>query len=89
MAEAGISEGSISMGINFEDFERRRVKGAIYSFSRGKADLKWVLGVIKGSWGIKGKELEKIFQEIPTEYINYDANRLHQVEQKCKNEGLT
>jgi DNA-directed RNA polymerase specialized sigma subunit len=41
------------MGLEFEDFKRRRVEGAILAFIRGKKNLNWVMGIIKGKWGIK------------------------------------
>lgn len=76
------------MSINFEDFKRKRVEGAIIAFIRGKKNLNWVIGIIKGSWGVRGDELEKIFRRIPTEYINYDKNLLSKLHKKCENEGL-
>jgi len=76
------------MGLKFEDFKRNRVERAIVAFIRGKKNENWVMGIIKGKWGVKGFELQRIFDKIPTTYINYDKNLLNQLKQKCLNEGL-
>jgi len=76
------------MGLEFEDFKRNRVEGAIVAFIRGKKNMNWVMGIIKGKWGVKGVELQKILNKIPTTYINYDKNLVNQLKQKCLNEGL-
>ena len=77
------------MPIKFEDFKKNRVRGAIVAFIRGKKDMNWVIGIIKGKWGVKGNELEEIFEKIPSLYINYDKNLLEQLRQKCNDERLT
>ena len=71
-----------------EVWQKDRVRGAIYSYSRGDTQQSWVMGVISGSWGVKGEELEKLFNEVEANYINYDPERLRQLKQKCKEEGL-
>jgi len=76
------------MGLEFKDFKRNRVEGAIVAFIRGKKNANWVMGIIKGRWGIRGNELQRIFDKIPATYINYDKNFLNQLKQKCLNEGL-
>jgi len=35
------------------------------------------MGIIKGRWGIRGNELQRIFDKIPATYINYDKNLLN------------
>jgi len=74
------------LSVDFEEWKRRRVEGAIVAFTRGKRNTNWVMGIIKGSWGIRGKELERIFDKIPSSYINYDKKLLEQLKQKCVDE---
>jgi len=76
------------MSIDFEDFKKRRVEGAIVAFVRGTKNMNWVMGVIKGKWGVQGNGLERIFDKIPTLYINYNKNLLKQLKQRCLNERL-
>ena len=76
------------MSVDFEDFKKRRVEGAIVAFIRGKKDTNWVLGIIKGNWGVKDSELEEIFDRIPYVYINYNNILLEQLKQKCLVDGL-
>jgi len=76
------------LSVDFEDFKKRRVEGAIVAFVRGTKNMNWVMGVIRGKWGVQGNELERIFDKIPTLYINYNKNLLKQLNQRCLNEGL-
>lgn len=76
------------MTTEIEDYKKKRVRGAIVAFIRGKKDMNWVMGIIKGKWGVKGKELEGIFDLIPYVYINYNNILLQQLKQKCLEEGL-
>lgn len=76
------------MTIDFEDFKKRRVEGAIVAFIRGKKNMNWVMGIFKGKWGVKANELEEIFGRIPIVYMNYNNILLEQLKQKCLNEGL-
>ena len=41
-----------TMTVEFEDFKKRRVEGAIIAFIRGKKDTNWVMGIIKSKWGV-------------------------------------
>jgi hypothetical protein len=72
-----------ALSIDFEEWKKRRVEGAILAFTRGEKNINWVMGIIKGSWGVKGEELERIFNRIPHSYINYDKRLLEQLKQKC------
>ena len=76
------------MATEFEDFKKRRLEGVIVGFIRGKKNMNWVLGIIKGKWGVKGNELEEIFDRIPDVYINDNNILLEQLKQKCLEEGL-
>lgn len=76
------------MPIEFEDFKRKRVRGAVVAFIRGKKDTNWIMGIIKGKWGVKNNELEEIFDIIPYTYINYNKILLEQLKQKCLEERL-
>ena len=76
------------MTIDFEHFKRKRVEGAVVAFIRGKKNMNWVMGIIKGRWGIRGSELEEILGRIPYVYINYNNILLQQLKQKCFEEGL-
>jgi hypothetical protein len=76
------------MGLEFEDFKRKRVEGAIVAFIRGKKNANWVMGIIRGRWGVRDVELQRIFDKIPTTYINYDKGLLNQLKHECLNEGL-
>lgn len=77
-----------NMPLKFEDFKKKRVRGAIVAFIRGKKDVNWIMGIIKGKWGVKGKELEEIFDIIPYVYINYNNILFQQLKQKCLEEEL-
>jgi len=76
------------MTVDFEVFKMKRVEGAIVAFIRGKKNMNWVMGIMKGKWGVKGNELEKIFDRIPYVYINYNNILFEQLKQECLNEGL-
>lgn len=76
------------MSVRFEDYKKNRVRESIVVFIRGKKNMNWIMGTIKGKWGVKGKELEEIFNMIPYPYINYDNTLFEQLKQKCLEEGL-
>ena len=76
------------MTIEFEDYKKKRVRGSIVAFIRGKKNMNWVMGIIKGKWGIKNNELEEIFGLIPHICINYDNILFEKLKQKCFEEGL-
>lgn len=76
------------MTMNSEFYKKKRVERSIVAFIRGKKNVNWVMGTIKGKWGVKGNELEEIFDRIPYVYINYNNILLEQLKQKCLEEGL-
>ena len=80
--------GEKDMTVDSEIFKKRRVEGAIVAFIRGKKNMRWVIGTIKGKWGVKDNELEEILDRIPYVYINYNNILLEQLRQKCLKEGL-
>lgn len=73
---------------NFEVFKVKRVEGAIVAFIREKKNMNWVMGIIKGKWGVKDNQLEEILGRIPHVYINYNSILFQQLRQKCLEEGL-
>lgn len=77
-----------SMPTRFDDHKKNRVRGSIVAFINGKMNMDWIMGTIKGKWGVRGKELEEIFAIIPYAYINYDSILFEQLKQKCLEEGL-
>jgi len=57
----------VGTDISLNEFRLKRARGAILEYIRGlknRADLKWVLGVLRGSFGVSMNEALALMQSI-------------------------
>jgi len=65
-----------------------RVRNSIIAFIQGKQDIDWIMGVIKGRYGVRGEKLKQIFDLIPYTVPRFDNIRFQKLKEKCMKEGL-
>ncbi|TDA42287.1 MAG: hypothetical protein DSO07_00160 [Thermoproteota archaeon] len=70
----------------FEEWRLRRAKGAIEEYIRGvkgrASDINWVLGVLRGSFGVSKEEALMIIDQLRKDRtFIWDSNRLKRVEE--------
>jgi len=69
--------------VSAEEITEPYTEGSLKTFLKGKGDINWIIGTIKGS-GVRGEKLKKIFYKLKKDS---DLRRYRQIYQKCKKQG--
>jgi hypothetical protein len=62
-----LGSGMVGTDISINELRLKRARGAILEYIRGlkqRADIKWVLGVLKGSFGVSKDEALALIQSV-------------------------
>ena len=69
--------------VSAEEITEPYTEGSLKTFLKGKGDINWIIGTIKGS-GVRGEKLKNIFCELK----KYgDSKRYQQVYQESRKQG--